>query len=139
MSKAKEQRVSNSVLGRAYQRGLGCQGALMVLLNLIKSHDFKPSFSKKEAESLFNEDVLKQYGAGRYYHNKTKLATLEDWTDLINNIATPLLGNLQLLTLDGLEEINKVPSYVKIQKNTVRLKVVEDWLYYHKKIIPKII
>jgi len=134
----REPRVSNSVLGRAFQRGLGCRGALTVLLSMIKARDFHPIFTKKEADSLFKDDILKNYGAGRY-KTPSKLSDLDKWQDLINNIANALLSNTQFFADEKIPACHKLTLCETMQKSIARLKIVEDWIYYHQKSITKIL
>jgi len=134
----REPRVSNSILGRAFQRGLNCRGALTVLLSMIKAKDFHPQFSKEEANSLFKKEILKNYGAGRY-KTPAKLDDLEKWIDLINNIANALLSNTQFFADETIPTTQKLTLCEMMQRSLARLMIVENWIYYHQKSIKKVL
>ena len=134
----REPRVSNSVLGRAFQRGLNCRGALTVLISMIAAKDYKPAFSKKEVDTLFKKEILKNYGQGRY-KTPSKLDDLEKWTDLINNIANALLSNTQFFADEAIPTHHKLALCETMQKSLARLMIVENWIYYHQKSIKKVL
>jgi CheY-like chemotaxis protein len=106
------------------------------LLNDIRSHSYKPFFDQSEIDKLFSDEVLKDYAAGRYYYQK-KLDSLDNWGDLLNNIAGVVFSNLYFLkdTGGGKDPGTRAERIDATRDNQFKLrqlKIIEDWIYFNR-------
>ena len=130
-----------SVLHGFNERSFSILGAVLAhtIRFVINDPNYERYFSPLEIDRLFNEEVLAQYGEGRYFDPsmqlRKKLDTLNKWGDLISNhcpvfydiafLADYLEGDLSIcLTLD---EIGILLD--NINKGLRKLKIIEEWMY----------
>jgi hypothetical protein len=105
--------------------------ALNILMQKIKAGRFKPHYKHSEIDKLFKEKVLAEYAMGRYLRER-KLDSIDAWDDLLNNIATSAVTNRQSLRKWPNEPpAKRLDTAREIQKIIIKLKIIEDWIYYH--------
>jgi hypothetical protein len=113
-----------------YKIGISCPVNLRALVIAIKNGTVKPFFCKEEIDQLFTDQVLKYYARGRYYHDRP-LNDQAGWNDLINNLVSVLHSNQFFLKEGRLSDEELTETHRDIRQMTHRLKIIEDWLYFH--------
>lgn len=96
----------------------------------IQHNACTPFFRSGEIDRLFTDEVLKSYAKGRYYNQKP-LNNQDAWDDLVNNLFTSLIVNLDFLRTDRQREEEKKEILNDIRGTSRRVKIIEDWLYFH--------
>lgn len=108
-------------------------------MSKIKTGKFRPHYNRAEIDKLFRDQVLAPYGSGRYLHER-KLDSIGCWNDLLNNLATIAKSNRDYLR----ESRNDPPedrldAARDVQQGIIKLKIIEDYIYYHPEILSGVI
>jgi len=123
----------------AFRKGSYTEGALFTLLKTIRAGKFQPFFSQEELENLSHEHNLKIVN-GEPYWGEIKFDSIPAWGHMVANIAQPALsgGNwLKDYKQDPFQE--KIAVITDLQSSLRKLKMIEDWIYYHRNVLDGII
>jgi CheY-like chemotaxis protein len=102
------------------------------LLAEIEKKTLVPFFEEKEIDNLVGTEILEKFSRGQYADWR-KLATIADWNNLINTYFSVVVNNLAAAKVTLQSRLDKDTIFA-FQMGHRRLKLIEDWTYYHKDI-----
>lgn len=115
------------------------EGALFILLKTIKAGRFHPFFSVGEVEKLSGEHHLKVIN-GKAHWGELKLDSIGAWGHMVGNIASIAISGRNYLKDNPQDTFQEKIGAVTDWQNSLRkLKMIEDWVYYHQNVLDGII
>jgi len=100
------------------------------LLRTISAGQLKPFFDRAEIDQLMTSEVLSAHKFLNYQGKQT--LDLHAWSDLLNAFSQGALGSRELIG-SGLGGYDR-DQLLNFQTGYRRMKIMEDWIYYHPEV-----
>lgn len=121
--------------------------AISAIQHILRTPSIKTAYTREEIDEVFNNEVLKKYGRGRYYSTngnpKETMNKVENWLDLLNNKLSIVIQNIAFLEnceINGVIPENIIEDVIPdIQAGLRDLKIIEDWIHYHRDFMQNIL
>jgi hypothetical protein len=127
-------RLNHSLAFVLYQQGVGPNEIIRQICHPAKS--FRLFFHRAKVEFLFNQ-IIRTYGGGVYF--PAGPVDRNGWQDLLGNAVNAPRGWQDMLNRG---RANYSPEQIKTKENAIKamvleLKVVEDWIFFHRESVLK--
>lgn len=125
---------TSAILG-LYNKGMQ---PLDILRNICLRGTVVPYFTKAKADSLF-KIILEEYKFKGYYPAGPQ--DRHGWDDLLRNLLFPVQQRTQIIQIgkQRLSEDAMSANIDKLKESLLRLKSAEDWIWYHREEVLRLV